>query len=125
MKRPLIVSLAALIAFLIGLVSLLSALIGFAGRGNSADAAAAVPSLIVGLASLIGAVGYWLLKKRGHYVYAVAVIVQTLNHVSLFISYLSSGRANIVGMIFLIALPCALVIIFVGMEFQRRKGVLL
>ena len=124
MKRPLIVSLASLTALLLGVLALFSAIIGFAGRGNAADVTTAVPNLIVGLASLIGAVGYWLLKKWGHYVYAVAVIAQLLNHTSLFLSYLSSGRANIFGGFFLLVIPAIPVIIFVSMELQRRKDVL-
>ena len=123
MKRPLVVILASLVAFLLGLIALLSAIVGFAGLGNTADLASALPSLIIGLASVIGAAGYWLLKKWGHYVYAVAVAAQILNHVSLFISYLSSGRANVVGTVILVAIPAVFVIVFISMEFQSRKGV--
>lgn len=124
MKRPLIVTLASLAAFALGVLALVSAIIGFSGRGNATDAATTAPNLIIGLASLAGAIGYWLLKKWGHYIYAVAVIAQLLNHAVLFLSYLSSGRANISGGFFLLAIPAIPVVILVSMELQRRKDVL-
>jgi len=57
-------------------------------------------------------------------IYAIAMITQILNHASFFLSYLSSGRANVFGGFFLLAIPAVPVVIFISMEFQRRKGVL-
>lgn len=110
---------------MLGLLSFVSGIIGFNSPLRSADGITAWPNLITGAVSIVGAVGFWNLKRWSVYVYLIAFAGHLLTQVMIYFAQNAVGReAPPMTIVFLAVVPLVSLMILGNMEVQRRKGTL-
>ncbi len=120
-RSPILV-LGMLAALGLGAVAVFSAWQGFAPAAREVDATWAVPNLLTGLASLIGAVGYGLRRKWGVAVFALSVLGHILIHSAFVLKALDAGRATPISLGVLALIPLVALAVLVSMAWQWRQG---
>jgi len=108
----------------IGILAVLLGVGGLLGKGGAVDRSTALPNLLTGITSIIGAVGYLRRKKWALPVYALAVIGHFVAHGLLFVSHLGSGRMTVAGTVSSWIVPALALCVLIGIERQRRRGAL-
>ncbi len=106
----------------LGVVAVAAALVALGPAAHAADRVAAVPNLITGLASLVGAVGYGARKKWGLYAYALSCLGHGLIHGAFLAAALQAGRFSPVSAVGLAVVPVAALVVLVGMALDARAG---
>ena len=104
-KKPVSFYLAIVFSIFVGIASILSAKVGYSGNGRAVDTATALPNLITGLCSVVGAIAYYANNKLAIPIYLVAVVGHFASHYLLISVRGGWSHVPPIGLIFLIAVP--------------------
>ncbi len=121
--RPLRVVLGSALAVGLAVLALVSVFFGLQPGANAADRATALPNLLTGIASVLGAAGYWRGKRWGPYAFAASVAGHVLIHSAFVISALAQGRLSPLSLAILAAVPIVSLLLFAVMlrDWRQRR----